>query len=435
MFVRIQARLYSSKASFEHLGIATNVCRNLQQQFHVDRPTTAQEQFIPLMQSGRDLFLRDRTGSGKTFGMAVVLASRLATAAEGNANDSLRSLYVVPNHELAVQISDWIRALHGSSSPLIQSTTASAFKSIQSSTVPHTLIGTPGRLVDCMDRIPTHLLDCIIIEEADQALRLPTRYAPLKKQKKRAANPKPTQVLVDQLLSKAQGRKPQLAAISATLNRPLRHWMRTHGWVHNPAFVDITQNVQTINHHTKHHCLLVSQGAVRNIGSIYEDDDDDDDEIISQDEEQQNPLLESIAVLLDIESVHNGILFVDSSVSLTTVIRQLRTFGVDALDIRGYNDWKSQLKDDQTPPPLWVATEFSARGMDIPNVSHIFILGEPSSIASYVHMAGRTGRLGRNGFNEGKVITIVEDKSRAEDRMWNMYRLMNANVDHYQHVQ
>lgn len=385
------------------------------------------------MQSGRDLFLRDRTGSGKTFGMAIVLASRLASAQE-NTNSSLRSLYVVPNHELAVQISDWIQALHGTSSPLIQSTTtASAF--MQSSTIPHTLIGTPGRLVDCIDRIPTHLLDCIIIEEADQALRLPSRYAPLKKQRKRASNPKPTQVLVDQLLNNAQGHKPQLAAISATLNRPLRHWMHTHGWVDNPAFIDITQSVEAINHHTKHHCLLVSPGAVRNIGSIYEDDDDEDDELL-QEEQQDNSLLESVAVLLDIESVHHGILFVDSSVSVTTVTRQLRGFGIDALDIRGYNDWKTQHENDpDQKPPLWIATEFSARGMDIPNVSHIFILGEPSSIASYVHMAGRTGRLGKNGFNNGKVITIVEDKGRAEDRMWNMYRLMNANVDHYQYVQ
>ncbi|KAI7883500.1 P-loop containing nucleoside triphosphate hydrolase protein [Lichtheimia hyalospora FSU 10163] len=390
------------------------------------------------MQSGRDLFLRDRTGSGKTFGMAIVLASRLASAAEENTNNSIRSLYVVPNHELAVQISDWIQILHGSSSPLIQSTTMLASKSsvMQSSIIPHTLIGTPARLVDCIGRIPTHLLDCIIIEEADQALRLPTRYAPLKKQKKRAANPKPTQILVDQLLSQSQGRKPQLAAISATLNRPLRHWMRTHGWVHDPAFIDITQNVDAMNHHTKHHCLLVSPGAVRNIGSIYEDDEDED-EWISQEEQQQNSLLESIAVLLDIESVHNGILFVDSSVSTTTVTRQLRGFGIDALDIRGYNDWKSQRNNDidDQKPPLWVATEFSARGMDIPNVSHVFILGEPSSIASYVHMAGRTGRLGKDGFNNGKVITIVQDKSRAEDRMWNMYRLMKANVDHYQYVQ
>ncbi|KAI8139519.1 P-loop containing nucleoside triphosphate hydrolase protein [Fennellomyces sp. T-0311] len=402
-------RRYTTR-SFKDLDIAPVVCDNLRHHFGVEQPTVAQSQFIPVIQSGHDLLLRDRTGTGKSFGIAVALASKLAKA---NDRSSLQTLYVVPNFELATQIGHWMRLLSGGSTQDIQANTS----------IPaHTLISTPARLIESIDTLPFDHLDCIVLEEADQALRLPARYAPLKKQKKRASNPKPTQSLVHHVLQRIS--KPQIIATSATLNRPLRHWMRMQGWMKNPTFIDITQNVEAVNERTQHYCLLVSGGEVRNIGSLYHD------EAAGYEGDSKTALIESVAVLNDIEDVHNGVLFVDTSVSISDVARQLAEYGLRARDIR---DYERDSADKSTK--LWIATEFSARGMDISDVSHVFILGAPSSVAGYVHMAGRTGRLGPQGIRGGKVITLVEDKGRAETSMLNMYKMINAQVGHYEHVQ
>ncbi|KAI9496662.1 P-loop containing nucleoside triphosphate hydrolase protein [Zychaea mexicana] len=419
-----------------------NLCDNLQRHFGIQQPTIAQSQFIPAIQSGRDLLIRDQTGTGKTFGIAIALASKIVHANDQNDHsDLLRTLYIVPNYELAAQIGYWIRLLSGFSNThrLVQANTC----------VPaHTLISTPARLLESLDTIPFSNLNCIVLEEADQALRLPARYAPLKKQKKRASNPKPTQMLVSQLLQELPT-KPQVVAASATLNRPLRHWMTMQGWIRKPVYIDVTKNVEALNGRTQHYCLFVSGGEIRNIGSFYGTDIDDnssgnDEQLTDGDDNHhqsnsQAALLESIAVLHEIENVHNAVLFVDTSVSTSDVARQLAEYGLRAHDIRDYDQEKDNIIDSSNQgdnkTPLWIGTEFSARGMDIANVSHVFILGEPSSVGGYVHMAGRTGRLSPQGIQGGKVITLVEDRGRAETRMSNMYKMLNAQVGRYEHVQ
>ncbi|KAI7859367.1 P-loop containing nucleoside triphosphate hydrolase protein [Circinella umbellata] len=457
---RVLRRGYSTR-SFKDLNVSPIICNNLHRHFAIDQPTLAQSQFIPVIQSGRDLLLRDRTGTGKTFGIAVALASKLLNEGSTTRHEQeklLRSLYIVPNHELVVQIEHWMRLLLDGT-PL-SATAYGTHKNIHNddilTTHPHTLIGTPARLLDSINTLPIHNIDCIVIEEADQALRLPTRYAPLKKQKKRASNPKPTQSLVDHILrlyKNKKRKKPQLVAASATLNRPLRHWMLKAGWTDHPVFIDITKNVEAVSEQTEHYCLFVSGGEVRNIGSFYNVDEQmqDGDGENQQHEERESSsslpsdnyqhdnataLIESVAVLNGIEKVHNGVLFVDTSVSTSDIARQLAEYGVRACDIRDYEQRKKNKETKEETTPLWIATEFSARGMDIDNVSHVFILGEPSSVSGYVHMAGRTGRLGPQGMiRGGKVITLVEDKGRAETRMSNMYKMLNTQVEHYNHVQ
>ncbi|KAI9244032.1 P-loop containing nucleoside triphosphate hydrolase protein [Phascolomyces articulosus] len=443
-------RCYATR-SFKDLNVSQSICNNLQRHFGIEEPTLAQSRFIPVIQSGHDLLLRDRTGTGKTFGIAVALASKLVH--ESQNERKLRSLYIVPNQELAVQIERWMHLLmDGTSLNAAAAYHAQSIVNDKHTSLPsHTLIGTPAHLLDSINTIPIHNIDCIVIEEADQALRLPTRYAPLKKQKKRASNPKPTETLVNHLLQlntntrTKNKKKPQLIAASATLNRPLRHWMRMQGWTYNPVFVDITKNVEAVSKQTQHYCLFVSRGEIRNIGSLYNIDEQMEKENPVQQQQQlvdssdyeynnQVSLIESVAVLNEIEQVHNGVLFVDTSVSTSDVARQLAEYGVRARDIRDYDQRNSNEEEDGATP-LWIATEFSARGMDIGNVSHVFILGEPKSVGGYVHMAGRTGRLGPGGIRGGKVITLVEDKGKAETRMSNIYKMLNAQVEHYEHVQ
>lgn len=389
------------------------------------QPTHAQEQFIPTLVAGqRDILLRDHTGTGKTFGTALTLASLIPTHTKHH--KSIHSLYIVPNQELACQIGHWIQDL--SSSDHIQ-ILSNANDPYDASHVPHTAVGTPGRILDLLSQgqLPLHALERLIVDEADQAFSLPKRYATVRQQQKRAVHPKPAEQLLDQI---PKLNRHQTVMSSATLNRPLRYFL-THQkqWMHDPLFVDLSHGSQLSNDRNatvRHHCLVISDDCIRNIHT-------QKSEIASRDkqvdfDDLDDRMMESLAILQDIEPVHNGILFVGSTVSVASVKKKLAEHDVDAEDIQHYNHHGKNKKS------LWIATEFTARGIDIPQVSHVFILGKPASVTSYLHMAGRTGRLSPAGFAKGKVISLVREHGWTESKMVDMYELLNVPAELYEHV-
>jgi superfamily II DNA/RNA helicase len=406
------------------LGISPLTCQKLKSNFNVTQPTHAQEQFIPPLVSGqRDLLLRDRTGTGKTFGTALTLASLIPCKPY---TKSISSLYIVPNQELAYQIGSWIQQLTTPNTDTFQVIANAEVHNLD--TVPHTVVGTPGRILDLVSqgKLPMHALERLVLDEADQALSLPKRYATARQQQKRAAHPKPAELLLDQLSSL----KHQTVISSATLNRPLRYFLSQKGWVNDPLFVDLVQGSQLNeerNATVKHHCLVISDDSIRNIQQHKED-------ILSKDKQASfddvdDRMMESIAILHEVEPVRNGILFVGPTISVATVKNKLAQHDIMAEDIKEYNS-----KGSGTNKTFWIATEFTARGVDIPSVSHVFILGKPTSVTSYLHMAGRTGRLSPQGFANGKVINLVREHGWTESKMVNMYELLNIPIEKYEHV-
>ncbi|KAI8984418.1 P-loop containing nucleoside triphosphate hydrolase protein [Mycotypha africana] len=437
MFVRYCKPLKHSRrcySTFETLGISPATCQKLKSNFNIIRPTLAQEQFIPLLLEGkRDILLRDNTGTGKSFGIAITLASLIPS--EVKVHKSVHSIYIAPNQELALQIGHWIQKL--TDTPNVK--LCAGLSEEEYSTIPHTVIGTPGRILDIINegKLPTHAFDRLIIDEADQAFALPKRYAPVRQQNKRAKHPKPAQLLLDKLLLESNNNqkiKRQLMVASATLNRPLRHFVTSQkGWLRSdPLFVDISKGTRMSEVvPVQHHCLLISDDAIRNLQTEAKqeekapsvDFDDTDDRMI-----------DSIAALQEVEPVRNGILFIDSATSVEKLRDKLASYNVKALNIKDYAH-QAQQQHDEKSNSLWIATEFSARGIDIPNVSHVFILGQPSSPASYLHMAGRTGRLGPEGFRSGKVISLIREQGWTEAKMANMYKLLDIPLKQYEYVQ
>ncbi|KAI8820255.1 P-loop containing nucleoside triphosphate hydrolase protein [Fimicolochytrium jonesii] len=106
--------------------------------------------------------------------------------------------------------------------------------------------------------------------------------------------------------------------------------------------------------------------------------------------------------------------------------------------IAEYVEEQPPLTDDPAPPPrkqntfaahmhgtkqILVLTEPESRGLDLPTVTHVFVLGPPTSPASYVHMAGRAARFGK----KGKCVTLLGGR-RFEERMRGFYRLLRIEV-------
>ncbi|ORX59484.1 P-loop containing nucleoside triphosphate hydrolase protein [Hesseltinella vesiculosa] len=420
--------------TFQSIGIHASICNRIKSAFGFEQPTATQQQLIAAMLSGQDILLRDATGTGKSFGLAVALANNVHN------HHKLPAMYITPNQELAVQVQRWLDVL--------APTSASQVK-----------IGTAGQIMRDHKEQPL-MPHCIILDEADQAFRLPKRYASVRDQLMRQKHPKPAQLLLESIMpihSSPPQPKPQLVVASATLNRPLRHWLiRDRKWMQHPTFIDTTQgSVQSPTSPVQHHCLLLDDDAIRNISPV------DLFEFANprKSQRQQSPanegtnasviddqIIGSLSVLIEEEqpTMKDAIVFVDASTSNLDIQQRLdidsQAFTVkdirDAFSTPTFTSHDSSSSPSASPSTdrashhtLWIANEFSARGIDLPRVSHVFILGKPSSVTGYLHMAGRTGRLGSDGQpRPGKVISLVPNHGYTEAKLVQMYKLMQIPV-------
>lgn len=140
---------------------------------------------------------------------------------------------------------------------------------------------------------------------------------------------------------------------------------------------------------------------------------------------------------MDVPSI--ALLVIPSSASVTRAVYDLRNLGVNAYGLDLLSDHRGRgylmSADARVPssnPTLLVSTPATTRGLDLPDLTHIFILGIPDgrtggqvNADTYMHLAGRVGRFGRGG----KVITIVEKEEDIEpDNRWeakDSSRMMN----------
>lgn len=134
--------------------------------------------------------------------------------------------------------------------------------------------------------------------------------------------------------------------------------------------------------------------------------------------------MEAIATAFAVDVPSVALLVLPSSSPLQRAIHELRELGVNAfgLDLHSGTAGRSHLLSGgevvSENPTLLVSTHATTRGLDLPELTHVFILGIPEgpkvngrSVDAYVHIAGRVGRFGRGG----KVITVVEDDEKDEE--------------------
>lgn len=125
----------------------------------------------------------------------------------------------------------------------------------------------------------------------------------------------------------------------------------------------------------------------------------------------------AIAFALDVPSI--ALLSLSASAPVQRVVQELRQLGVNAhgLDLLAADKGRTHLlhgaaNASAENPVLLVSTLATTRGLDLPELTHVFILGNPESrkAGEYLHIAGRVGRFGRGG----KVITIVDEREEVE---------------------
>ncbi|KAF9577323.1 hypothetical protein BGW38_007525, partial [Lunasporangiospora selenospora] len=187
------------------------------------------------------------------------------------------------------------------------------------------------------------------------------------------------------------------------------------------------------------------------------------DSALEKFKDDDDRMLEGVAMACMLDKVQNACVFFCSSTSLNQVAARLdqefglrtklisNAFGssrsmttamvtkVTAQEDEGHGDAKAALTPQPktlTPPTpsrkgIFLAHESNARGLDLPKLSHVYIVGLPSSPSSYLHMAGRTGRMGERG----QVVTILRDAGHIEDRARSLFKRLGVEIQPFTHVQ
>ena len=323
-----------------------------------DMPSAIQDQAIPHVLAGRDVIGLANTGTGKTAAFLLPIINKLYRT-----RTPLSVIILAPTRELAQQIDEQFRNF--SYGMKLYSTLLVGGMNIdrqisQLARRPHVIIGTPGRTMDLMKRgkLSLDAIDTLVLEEADRMLDMGfvgdiRRVA--------AATPSDRQTLF----------------FSATITPEIQSL--TQEFLRNP---------ETVSVRTADTSERVDQDVVE-AGSK---------------EEKIEKLLE----MLTFEEFEKVLLFGETKFGVQRLSDHLEKHGHASVAIHG-NKSQSQrqralkaFKDNKAR--ILVATDVAARGLDIPNVSHVINFDQPATYEDYVHRIGRTGRGGATG----KALTFID---------------------------
>ena len=350
--------------SFENLGLSDPLLRAVHAAGYQEA-TRIQVQAIPTVLSGRDLMGCAQTGTGKTAAFALPTLQRLSPGGPScesrgkgrpGARRAIRSLILVPTRELAAQIAASF-ATYGRFTGL---RCAVVFGGV--SQKPQTralqagidiLVATPGRLLDLMNQGYVDLTNIavLILDEADQMLDM--GFLPALRR-----------------IVAAVPRQRQTLMFSATMPDEIRQ-LANH-WLREPKYVQVDP---------------VATPAQQVSQSVY---------LV---ESRHKPQL--LAHLLRRAPATRTLVFARTKHGADKIARMLVHAGIRAVAIHGNKSQNvrtrtlEQFKSQE--PPVLVATDIAARGLDVKDISHVINYELPEVPEIYVHRIGRTGRAGATG--------------------------------------
>jgi superfamily II DNA/RNA helicase len=332
--------------------------------------TPIQAAAIPVALAGRDVLGIAQTGTGKTAAFTLPLIDRLQS---GRARARMpRALVLAPTRELADQVAEsfakyakgtklnWVLLIGGVS---MGDQVAALNKGVD------VLIATPGRLIDLFERGKMMLngVEIMVVDEADRMLDM--GFIPdIEK------------------IFKLTPPKRQTLFFSATM--PPEITRLTTQFLKDPTRIEASRPAMTAD--------TITQYVVR---------------IPTSDPKAKRTALRA---LVGREDVKNGIVFCNRKSEVDIVAKSLKLHGFDAAPIHGDLDQSLRTKtlaDFRSGAlKILVASDVAARGLDIPDVSHVFNYDVSHHADDYVHRIGRTGRAGKLG-QAFMIVTPSDEKS------------------------
>lgn len=326
-----------------------------------------QARAIPYLLAGRDMIVQSRTGSGKTAAFLLPMLERLDTS-----DPRCQALVLVPTRELARQVAqdaETLCAAAGLRSVVVYGGVAYGGQVEALRQGAQIVIGTPGRLLDLLIRRTFSLeqLAMLIFDEADRMLSMGF-YPDMKQLQRRLPN-----------------RAFQSCMFSATF--PVYVLRTAREFIPEPEFLTLSQD----------------QVHVPDVEHIYY-------EVPGTDKDR------ALVRVIEIENPASAIIFCNTRVKVRYVTTVLQRFGYDADELSA--DLSQQDRERvlervrKGTLRFLVATDVAARGIDIPELSHVIVYETPEDPEGYIHRAGRTARAGATGI----VLSLVGVVEKMELR-------------------
>ena len=319
--------------------------------------TPIQAQAIPVALTGRDILGIAQTGTGKTAAFTLPMIDRLAA---GRSKARMpRSLVIAPTRELADQVAasfDKYSKGQKLTWALLIGGVSFGDQELKLDRGVDVLIATPGRLLDHFERGKLLLtgVQIMVVDEADRMLDM--GFIPD----------------IERIFKMTPAKK-QTLFFSATM--PPEITRLTKQFLNDPVRIEASRPATTAENITQH-VVRIPNG---------------------------DPGSKRLALrtLVGGANVRNGIVFCNRKTDVDIVAKSLKKHGFDASPIHGDLDQSLRTKTLESfrsgELKLLVASDVAARGLDIPDVSHVFNYDVPHHADDYVHRIGRTGRAGRLG--------------------------------------
>ncbi len=340
-----------SAMSFRDLALSDPVLRALTDVGY-ESPSPIQAATIPVLLSGADMLGQAQTGTGKTAAFALPALTRIDLS-----KHEPQVLVLVPTRELALQVAEaflryaahlkgfHVLPIYGGQSyqPQLNALRRGV----------HVVVGTPGRVIDHMNRGTLRLtgLTLLVLDEADEMLRMGFVDA------------------VESILEQTPPQR-QVALFSATIPAPIRRIASKH--LRSPVEVTIKSKTSTATNIRQRYWI---------VSGIHK--------------------LDALTRILEAETFDGMLVFTRTKQSTVELAEKLEARGFAAAPLNGdipqpqRERTVARLKSGQID--IVVATDVAARGLDVERIGHVVNYDVPYDTESYVHRIGRTGRAGRNG--------------------------------------
>jgi len=365
-----------NNTTFNDLEINQNI-KDALIQLNLTTTTEIQTIVIPHILSGTDVIAQSQTGTGKTLAYLIPIVQKINIDFKHT-----QSLILCPTRELALQVYKELLKLIMFCPRIKVSVIMGGesyerqFESLAKN--PHIIIGTPGRIIDQMDRKTIDFSNCsfITLDEADEMLKMGFQED------------------LEKILSSTSTQNRQTTLFSATYDEPIKKIAKKY--LNNPIFIKTESKSLTVD--------LISQYYY-----------------IVKEEDKNNLLIR----LLDFENPKSAIIFCNTKVmvdKLTDYLKE-RNYEADSLhgDLRQRERNYIMNKFKTNELVLLIATDVAARGIDVENIDIIINYDIPQQNELYIHRIGRTGRAGKTGKSftfvtprRTRIINILEALTKSK---------------------
>lgn len=335
---------------FAELGLREDVLRGISDMGY-EEPSAIQAEVIPVLLSGKDAIGQAQTGTGKTLAFAAPILSRLTPKGKVSA------IILTPTRELAIQVNEEINTIakhvrvrllpvYGGQ-PIDRQ-----IRALRSGI--DIVVGTPGRVIDLMDRGILHLeeVDFLVLDEADEMLNMG---------------------FIEDIerIMRDMNEDKQTMLFSATMPKEIK-----------------TLSKRYMKEDREHITVVNNTMTVSTVDQFYF-------------EVKHSDRFESLCRIMDAEEMDSVIIFCKTKRGVDELVDSLSARGYNAAGMHGDMNQNQRIstlaKFKEKNLEFLVATDVAARGIDVDNISHVINYDLPQDTESYVHRIGRTGRARKEG--------------------------------------